>query len=132
MFTLKSPCSSHDSSRARSCHWCYRSECRRSCCSLPIEEILGWILLCSLAFWLYNVIKLCLTIALISFVIYWTFQHVPLSRWMEKLAEKINDLDQSLIEIIRGIVQRLISKRKKIASNPINNATAVRVDANRS
>lgn len=119
MYVLKSLCNPYDSTRIRMCHCCYRSEYRRPCCNLPIEEILGWILICLLIFWLYNIIKLCLTIGLMIFILYNFYRYVPIRQLIEKFAEKLNESDELLSERIQSFVQHFISKPKKINEDTI-------------
>lgn len=75
------------------CYYCHSQEIfsssYRCCsCSIPIEEILTWIIICSLIFLLYNTIKLCIIIFVILFIIYWIYKQTELRRLFNEFYQK--------------------------------------------
>jgi hypothetical protein len=75
------------------CYYCHSQEIfsssYRCCsCSIPIEEILTWIIICSLTFLLYNTIKLCIIIFVILFIIYWICKQTELRRLFNEFYQK--------------------------------------------
>ncbi len=75
------------------CYYCHSQEIfsssSRCCsCSIPIEEIFTWIIICSLTFLLYNTIKLCIIIFGILFIIYWIYKQTELRRLFNEFYQK--------------------------------------------
>ncbi len=71
-------------------YYCHSQEICCICClySIPIEEILTWIVICSLIVFLYNTIKLCIIIFLILSIIYWIYTQTDLPRLLKEFFEK--------------------------------------------
>ena len=59
-------------------------------------------------------------IALMSYLIYWIYHRVPISQWIEKLSEQINESDISVFQTIQSIVERLVSKKKRLSKISVN------------
>jgi len=61
-----------------------------TCCSysISIEEILTWISIFLLTFFLYNTIKLCIIILLILSIIYWISKQTDIPRLLKEFFEK--------------------------------------------
>ena len=79
--------------RAHTCLW-FTEQC---CCYGPpdcccdsdpsfvsIEQIVTWVVICSLIYLLFNTIKLLIIILLVLSLLYWTGKWLPISRWMNQ------------------------------------------------
>jgi uncharacterized membrane protein len=53
-----------------------------------MEEILTWIVICSLTLFLYNTIKLCIIIFLILSIIYWIYKQTEILKWLKEFYVK--------------------------------------------
>ncbi|CAF4716520.1 unnamed protein product [Rotaria sp. Silwood1] len=78
------------------CYYCHISELESSyryfcCCpcSISFEEVLTWIVICSLTFLLYNTIKLCIIIFLILFLIYWICKKLSIFHMFKEFYERL-------------------------------------------
>src|SRR5438132_11087638 len=75
------------------CYYCHLQEISSSyrcycSCSISIEEILTWIIICSLIFLLYNTIKLCIIIFLILSIIYWIYKQTEILRLFKEFYQR--------------------------------------------
>jgi hypothetical protein len=72
------------------CYYYHSKDICCNCCSysISIEEILTWIVICSLIFFLYNTIKLCIIIFLILSIIYWIYKQTEIPRLLKEFYEK--------------------------------------------
>jgi len=73
-------------------HYCSitTNHCYTCCsCSISIEEILTWITIFLLTFFLYNTIKLCIIIFLILSIIYWISKQTDILRLLKEFSEKL-------------------------------------------
>ncbi|CAF4315868.1 unnamed protein product [Rotaria socialis] len=93
----KSVCNDYYLLSPNQCYYCHSQKLislsSYSCCSCTIscEEISTWILICSLIFLLYNTIKLCIIVFLISLMIYWISKKLDIFHMIKEFyRRKIN------------------------------------------
>jgi hypothetical protein len=90
------------------CYYCHTQQICSGCCyscSISIEEILIWIIICSLIFFLYNTIKLCIIIFFILLFIYWICKQTDILRLLKQFnssrsEERISDDNQQANTIV--------------------------------
>ncbi len=73
------------------CYYCHPQKISSyHCCScfISIEEILTWIIICSLIFLFYNTIKLCIVTFVILSIIYWIYKQTDIPNMLKDFLQR--------------------------------------------
>ncbi|CAF3807721.1 unnamed protein product [Rotaria sordida] len=121
------------------CYYCHTQEltssyrfCCCCSCSISFEEILTWIIICLLTFFLFNTIKLCIIIFLILFIIYWICTKLSIFHIFKEFYQKqwINSktsIDNKQTQIVKYICS---INEQSLNNNPIQDNNIIHYEEN--
>ncbi|CAF1138308.1 unnamed protein product [Rotaria sordida] len=121
------------------CYYCHTQEltssyrfCCCCSCSISFEEILTWIIICLLTFFLFNTIKLCIIIFLILFIIYWICTKLSIFHIFKEFYQKqwINSktsIDNKQTQIVKYTCS---INKQSLNNNPIQDNNIIHYEEN--